>query len=509
MAKKKNKENSAALRYIIPAIAMIVVVGMTLARYGVSFVQDAKKQVNTSYESLAYDVACQYEREVYAVSEIAKAYAEYVGQDEDLFSENNLNVLKSIKDTLSISNAYIIDPKYAAIDTKGNKYEAITELPGYEEAFKGNGTVTKFITNVDGEKVMLVFAPINTKIELKGYVLMEYKPNVMDKLLQVVKFSPQNTYALISSDGDVVEMSVAGASVFNVGDNILDETELVFVEGTKTVFRQTVQIQRNDIFKIKRGSDTEYVFVSPIADYQAVVAVCVDEALVNNSLNKASKTIHNMLVTVTGIVIAFLALFIFMVLFNRARHNMESEDLQNKADTDQLTDLYNKMATERLIKEYLQGEGSDKVSMLFLLDIDNFKKINDTMGHAFGDEVLMNLGHQIRAWFRVNDVVGRIGGDEFMVFIKDVKDENVIKREGSRIMQFFEGFQVGDYTKYSPTASIGGAVFPTDAKDFESLYKAADKAVYKAKKEGKNRVAFYGDLNKQEQETETDKSGRD
>lgn len=509
MAKKKSKENSAALRYIIPAVAMLVVVGMTLARYGVNFLQDARKQVNTSYETLAYDVACQYEREVYAVSEAAKVYADYAGQDEELFSESNINILKAIKDNMSISNAYIISPDYRAIDTLGNQYEAITELPGYEEAFKGNGTVTKFITNARGERVMLVFTPISTKIELKGYVLMEYKPNVMDKLLKAVKFSPQNTYALISSDGDVVEMSVAGASVFTVGENVLDSNDLVFTEGTKTVFRQTVQVQRNDTFGIKKGNDTEYVFVSPIADYQAVVAVCVDEPLLNNSLTRASKTIHNMLVTVSIIVIAFLALFIFMVLFNRAKHNMESEDLQNKADTDQLTDLYNKMATERLIKEYLSGDGSDKVSMLFLLDIDNFKKINDTMGHAFGDEVLMNLGHQIRAWFRVNDVVGRIGGDEFMVFIKDVKDENVIKREGSRIMQFFEGFQVGDYTKYSPTASIGGAMFPTDAKDFESLYKAADKAVYKAKKEGKNRVAFYGDLNKQEQETEPDKTGRD
>ena len=69
-------------------------------------------------------------------------------------------------------------------------------------------------------------------------------------------------------------------------------------------------------------------------------------------------------------------------------------------------------------------------------------------------------------------------------------------------MQFFEGFSVGEYTKYSPTASVGGAVYPNDASDFESLYKAADKAVYKAKKEGKSRVAFYGDLNKEEIEIE-------
>ena len=92
-----------------------------------------------------------------------------------------------------------------------------------------------------------------------------------------------------------------------------------------------------------------------------------------------------------------------------------------------------------------------------------------------------------------------------MVFIKDVKDPEVIKREGSRIKQFFEGFSVGEYSKYSPTASVGGAVYPNDAKDFDSLYKAADKAVYKSKREGKNRVSFYGYLNIIEKENEVEK----
>ena len=92
-----------------------------------------------------------------------------------------------------------------------------------------------------------------------------------------------------------------------------------------------------------------------------------------------------------------------------------------------------------------------------------------------------------------------------MIFLKDVKDPELIRYEGSRIMQFFEGFNVGEYTKYSPTASVGGAVYPTDADDFDSLYKAADKAVYKSKKDGKNRVSFYADLNKVEKDAVIEK----
>ncbi len=226
--------------------------------------------------------------------------------------------------------------------------------------------------------------------------------------------------------------------------------------------------------------------------------MAVDYADVERSFNKVSKTIRTMIIAIGITVLVFLAVLAGVALFNKARYSLESVDLQNKADTDQLTDLYNKMATERMIKEYIEGEGKNSTSMLFLIDVDNFKKINDTMGHAFGDKVLSQLGHQIRAWFRVNDIVGRIGGDEFMVFVKDIKNPSVIEKEGARIMQFFEGFSVGEYTKYSPTASVGGAVYPNDASDFESLYKAADIAVYEAKKEGKNRVAFYGKLSEKE-----------
>ena len=126
-----------------------------------------------------------------------------------------------------------------------------------------------------------------------------------------------------------------------------------------------------------------------------------------------------------------------------------------------------------------------------MVDVDNFKKINDTLGHAFGDEVLRNLGIRLKSMFRVTDIIGRIGGDEFLVFLKDVRDDESIEHEGKKLEQFFHHFEVGEYVKYSVTASIGGAVFPRDANTFEDLYKAADSAVYVSKKHGKNQLSFY------------------
>ena len=118
------------------------------------------------------------------------------------------------------------------------------------------------------------------------------------------------------------------------------------------------------------------------------------------------------------------------------------------------------------------------------------------MGHVFGDEVLRNVGHQLRSMFRNSDIVGRLGGDEFVILLKHVKDDAIIEREGKKLEDFFRHFVVGDNVKYSVTASLGAAVFPRDAETFEALYQAADSALYTAKKRGKNQIAFYAKDNK-------------
>ena len=159
---------------------------------------------------------------------------------------------------------------------------------------------------------------------------------------------------------------------------------------------------------------------------------------------------------------------------------------------DLLTGLSNKIATERKIKEYIK-ESPNELGMMFVIDIDNFKKINDTMGHAFGDEVLRTLGKHIGENFRVTDIIGRTGGDEFTIFLKSLKDDAITLREAKKLADFFKEFEAGEYVKYSATASIGAAVFPQDGEDFETLYKAADRALYKAKERGKNQLAFYDD----------------
>ena len=502
----KKSEKFKVNTYIIPGILLSIIILAILSSFGIRMVDDAKNRVEEDYQRETFEVSQIYAKNLYAMEKIAGLTAAELFEQEDLFSDQCIENINTVKRAINIENVYIVNDSYAAVDSNGQTYGNVLEEERFASVIDSKITMSKFVSGSDGRDYLYIMRPIASKSTNRGYVIFEYVPNIMETLLNNPKFSSRKTFALVSADGAVIEATGKESDLCEVGSNILDIAQsILYVDGSYNGFRQAIVDCRSGSQQAIYGELGQYIYYTPIEGCKASVVMLVDSADVEKSFSAVSKNIRSMLIEIGIAIIAFIGIFAAIALFNKAKYNIETEDLQNKADTDLLTDLYNKVATERMIKEYLEGEGKDSVSMLFVLDVDDFKKINDTRGHAFGDQVLSQLGHQIKAWFRVNDILGRIGGDEFMIFIKDVKDPEVIRREGSRIKQFFEGFNVGEYTKYSPTASVGGAVYPSDADDFESLYKAADKAVYKSKKEGKNRVSFYADLNKIEKDVVIDK----
>lgn len=502
----KKSEKYKVNSYIIPGILLSIIILAILSSFRIRMIEDAKMRVEESYQLETSEISQLYSKNIYAMEKIANLLATEILEEEDLFDDSCIESIAIAKKATNVHNIYIVNDNYAAIDADGQTYVNINEDKKLSSIFSAKGTEGRFIKGGNGRNYLYLSRAIASKNQNRGYIIIEYVPDIMETLLNNPKYSSSNTFALVSSDGDVIETAGKKSYLCEVGTNMLENAQnVIYVDGSYSSFRQAIVDCRSGSQQTVYNEQGNYVFYTPIDNCKASVVMLVDTVDVERSFAVVSKNVRNMTMEIGVAILAFVIIFAGIVLLNKAKYNVETEDLQNKADTDLLTDLYNKAATERMIKEYLLGEGKNNVSMLFVLDVDDFKKINDTRGHAFGDQVLAQFGHQIRAWFRVNDILGRIGGDEFMIFIKDVKDPELIRREGSRIMQFFEGFNVGEYTKYSPTASVGGAVYPTDADDFESLYKAADKAVYKSKKDGKNRVSFYADLNKVEKDVVIDK----
>lgn len=169
----------------------------------------------------------------------------------------------------------------------------------------------------------------------------------------------------------------------------------------------------------------------------------------------------------------------------------KEESLREKAEHDQLTGLYNKATSEYLIKNVLGNSDGVAQHALMIIDIDNYKNINDRLGHLYGDIVLTQLATALKATFRKNDIIGRIGGDEFFVFVEDYASQEFLLKKATEICKLFRRTYSEGEKRESVSSSIGIALYPEHGEDFEELYKNADIALYDVKMSGKNNFTIY------------------
>lgn len=198
--------------------------------------------------------------------------------------------------------------------------------------------------------------------------------------------------------------------------------------------------------------------------------------------------------------------FVPIVVQRRIGRLLELKDLKKKLETqlkqkekqikavtkisatDALTGLYNRSYMEQQITKLLKEQSK---GMLFIMDMDNFKHVNDTFGHIAGDKALQMFAEAIRKNTRKMDVLGRLGGDEFMVFFTDMTDKAVAAEKAKAIAESFLCRFRSVHCMKEVTVSIGIVSVPENGNDFATLYKRADKALYHAKNNGKNSYHFF------------------
>lgn len=168
----------------------------------------------------------------------------------------------------------------------------------------------------------------------------------------------------------------------------------------------------------------------------------------------------------------------------------ELQYLKEMAVMDSATGVYNKQTTEDMIKAFLIGEGKHGKHAMLVIDIDDFKAINDDYGHRVGDAVIAALGTELNHIFRATDIKGRIGGDEFMILMKDIEGIDLILSKAESIGQIFKHREFDENKGITASASIGIAIYDQDGSTYEELYEAADRALYNCKSFQKGTFAF-------------------
>jgi diguanylate cyclase (GGDEF)-like protein len=167
--------------------------------------------------------------------------------------------------------------------------------------------------------------------------------------------------------------------------------------------------------------------------------------------------------------------------------------IRHLAHHDMLTGLPNrKLFTDRLLVTLARAKRNGSMAALMFIDLDHFKAINDTLGHAAGDRVLQAAGNRLRGLLRDIDTVARLGGDEFTIILEDIADDAHVVPVAEKIKEAFaEPVVTENGTDIEVTLSIGIAFYPIDGEDVDALMQAADASMYEAKAAGRNTYRFY------------------
>ena len=177
-------------------------------------------------------------------------------------------------------------------------------------------------------------------------------------------------------------------------------------------------------------------------------------------------------------------------LVNIDLYKRDYEILEFKAKRDPLTGVFNKSVTRDLIDSYIE-KNKDKQHTFMVVDIDDFKNINDKYGHLQGDKILSFVINQVKIIFSSGEIIGRIGGDEFVVFIGDTVDKETILSKADLLRRALQTVYHDAEFDISLSGSIGISTYPQDGKTYEVLFDRADKALYDVKEQGKDGYKMF------------------
>lgn len=477
------KEKNVIFQMVFPAIIFIVFLIAILFGYSKKLNKIYNKSLEKQMDIETGFYGVKIYRELSNLAKASDPVADMLGMKNGI----EIEALKALESCTPASGAVLLKPDGTGIDSGGN--EVFYEPALYESELRlGKSTYHYF-----GEGTIAVMTPVMKEGNVENIILLEYDASVLKEQFANFNFGREAWIILVDDEGSIIYSFGGGkADYITVDSNFYD---MVSENPNGNVFKLLDDATKEISGKISLqfGEDAREIFYKPLGINNWYILVGIPENYMEFWQESYENTVSDMIKWIMAGMALFLGMVAVFNVADRIRRKTKSAGLLHLAETDQLTNLYNKVTTEKKIKEFIEQNPTTQ-SLLFVLDIDNFKKINDTMGHAFGDEVLRSIGHGIKMQFRASDIIGRVGGDEFIIFLKGLKDEEIIIREAKKVENFFKDFKAGKgYVKYSATASIGCAVFPRDAEDFEGMYKAADKALYKAKQRGKNQLAFYKD----------------
>lgn len=400
--------------------------------------------------------------------------AQELSKSEDLFSENNISLIKAFMENTDLNRTAIIDSDGNAL-YDNNVVKNVAHRRYFKESMQGKQSLSDPLeSSVDQQTRVILSVPIYKNNQVIGVVGGSYNVTKLGNMLFDDLFDGQGKSFIVDQDGNLITRDKKYEKKHNIKtiDNLFDICD---EKEVKTDFNQ----QESDLIQIQtKKNKSLYLAYSPlkINDWMICYIVPVHVAQESYTFIKHYETL---LATFLGLIV--LSLMIYLAHSN----SRENKYLIHLSEIDPLTSVFNKETTQKLIDQKLKNH---EHFCFLILDVDDFKSVNDNYGHAVGDKVLKNLSDLFKNHFRQTDIVGRIGGDEFIILIED---EHIAESRIQSLLQKVNALKIEELQGFKLSISVGMAFAPSNGTTFMELYRHADHALYQTKRTGKNNYKIY------------------
>ena len=314
--------------------------------------------------------------------------------------------------------------------------------------------------------------------EKRGILLSAYNVSNFSLLLDNKLIGESTELGIVNNQGDVISGRTSMDYMINIFAALKDTK---FLKSSVKDMQADFQSGKPGIAMYSVRGVERYCSYMPVGENDWYFIMTVRESALRRKLANFEQ--YGFQLTVK-LVIIMVCVFCVIIANWLAEQKRTRKILEDAARMDGLTGIYNRKAIEEYIEDSLLSTGKNSPAALLVIDIDDFKKINDEKGHLFGDYVLQECANSLKESFGSEGLIGRIGGDEFVVFLYDGTDLSKIE---ARVNDLIHNFNVrtDDGERQKVFISVGIAHAGEETDSFRKLYKEADDALYRAKQTGK------------------------
>ncbi|RHP45266.1 sensor domain-containing diguanylate cyclase [Clostridium sp. AF32-12BH] len=474
---------SSIVAFII-ATAFGIVVFSAVSQRAVESLAQSKLMMNVSRQSVHFedilDVNYQF----------LDGVAAQIGKDGVLLSQKNQDMLSAIKSTTSINHVALIEPDGTSHYENGDVKD-VSHRDYFKEGITGQRILSDPVqSSVDHETRVILGVPVLHNDSVIGLLGASYNVTALNHLMFDDLFGSKGFCIIIDEDGNIITLDGnSDTQKISYTDNFFEFFDKWNFRSNNSLqeIRDAFQTQSDGVLKLIQPEDPDssrYIAYTPLHLNNWMMCYIIPVSVANESY----MFVHDYELALNGY---FMVLVLLLIWRIAVIHTRDRKELVHSAQIDGLTAVYNKEHTQPVIDAFLRTCRPDTLHAFLILDIDKFKDVNDTWGHAVGDLILQRVGAFLKNQFRDDDIIGRIGGDEFVILMKNIGNKDIALNRVETMLNQIRSIKQPEMDNQSITFSVGVAFSPEQGIRFDNLYRNADKALYQTKRGGRNNYTVY------------------